>query len=403
MTNINPEILIWARETAGLSVDEAAAKLGFKDTKKQTAVEKLANFEAGNVVPERPVLLKMAKHYRRSFLTFYLAAPPKKGNRGQDFRTLKGSDTANAMLDALIRDIMTRQHLVRTGLVDEDAIPLKFIESKKIEDGIEQVASSITNTLGINLTEFRAQRKPEAAFNLLRTKVEEAGIFVLLISNLGSHHSTIGIEIFRGFAIADIIAPFVVVNDQDAKTAWCFTLLHELVHIWLGQTGVSGNFSEMKIEQFCNDVAAEILFPKSEISTINIAQVADFNALVAIISTFANDRNLSCVMVSYRFYRNGIIDKDTWNSLNKFFIEEWKKNKAKEKEKPKNDDKGPAFYAVRKHKLGKALLDFVNRTITEGILTPAKAGKVLGVKPRTVEPLLSYTPTPRKLKPEGVQ
>ena len=44
---INPDILKWARETAGLSLAEAAEKLGLKDTAKATAVEKLHKLETG--------------------------------------------------------------------------------------------------------------------------------------------------------------------------------------------------------------------------------------------------------------------------------------------------------------------------------------------------------------------
>ena len=87
---------------------------------------------------------------------------------------------------------------------------------------------------------------------MLRAKVESAGVFVLLIGNLGSHHSALGLEAFRGFALADPIAPFIVINDQDAKAAWSFTLLHELAHLWVGATGVSGQFTEGQLERFYN-------------------------------------------------------------------------------------------------------------------------------------------------------
>ncbi|MFY1080099.1 ImmA/IrrE family metallo-endopeptidase, partial [Escherichia coli] len=77
--------------------------------------------------------------------------------------------------------------------------------------------------------------------------------------NLGSHHSALNVELFRGFALSDKVAPFVVINDQDSEQAWSFTLLHELAHIWLGQTGVSGGRPTSVIETFCNDVAGRIL------------------------------------------------------------------------------------------------------------------------------------------------
>jgi hypothetical protein len=45
--HINPEVLKWARETAGLTVAEAAARLGLKDSAKASAVEKLQGLEDG--------------------------------------------------------------------------------------------------------------------------------------------------------------------------------------------------------------------------------------------------------------------------------------------------------------------------------------------------------------------
>ncbi len=115
---------------------------------------------------------------------------------------------------------------------------------------------------------------------LLRSKVEAVGIFVLLIGNLGSHHTAISVEAFRGFALADTVAPFIVINDQDAAVAWSFTLLHELAHLWLGKTGVSGRRPDAQIEKFCNDVAALILLPQHELPAIGITNSMDKSEVV---------------------------------------------------------------------------------------------------------------------------
>ena len=70
------------------------------------------------------------------------------------------------------------------------------------------------------------------------------------MGNLGTHHTDIDVRIFRGFALADDVAPFVVINEKDSRAAWSFTLLHELVHILLGETGISGYNSNAEIERF---------------------------------------------------------------------------------------------------------------------------------------------------------
>ena len=56
MPAVNSEILVWARKTAGLTIEDAVAKLHIKD-------ERLAALERGEQDPTRPTLVKMAQHY----------------------------------------------------------------------------------------------------------------------------------------------------------------------------------------------------------------------------------------------------------------------------------------------------------------------------------------------------
>ena len=62
-------------------------KVGIRDARGVAAVDRLAALERGEREPTRPVLVKMAQHYRRPLLAFYLTAPPRRGDRGADFRT----------------------------------------------------------------------------------------------------------------------------------------------------------------------------------------------------------------------------------------------------------------------------------------------------------------------------
>lgn len=384
MPALNPEIIKWARETSGLSLEDAARCLGI------SKIERLIALESGYEAPSRSVLLKMAKQYRRSLLTFYLSAPPQKGDRGEDFRTATTdrSIADDALLDALIRDLRTRQSLVQSTLEEEEAEPLAFVGSTNMADGIAPTLKCLQQILQLNLRDFRAQKKAEDAFSLLRTRSEAAGIFVLLIGNLGSHHSAIPVETFRGFAIANPIAPFIVINDKDAKTAWSFTLLHEIAHLCLGTTGISGALSDVAIEQFCNDVAGEFLLPKGELDMIQFKANQNLEESIVIISEFAEARNLSRSMVAYKLFRTGFISWKKWRALDSKLRELWVQEKAKSKDMTKSSESGPNYYIVRRHRLGKAILEFASRTVNSGTLSPVKAAKVLGVKPRSVYPLL---------------
>ncbi|MFC6522550.1 hypothetical protein ACFQAT_25340 [Undibacterium arcticum] len=93
-------------------------------------------------------------------------------------------------------------------------------------------------------------------------------------------------------------------------------------------------------------------------------------------------------MVAYKLYRTGFISWNNWHALDSKLREMWAQEKAKIKAKPKTSDSGPSYYVVRRHRLGKAMLEFASRTVSSGVLSPVKAAKILGVKPRSVHPLL---------------
>lgn len=391
MPDLRPEIITWARETAGLSLEAAAAKLGIREARGLSSVERLEALEQGRASVTRPMLVKMAKLYHRPLVTFYLAAPPARGDRGQDFRSLPERQTAaEPLVDVVVRDVRARQSIVRGIIEDEEETrPLTFIGSASIDQGIGPALSEIRRTLRLDLAEFRAQGTAESAFSLLRDRVESLGIFVLLIGDLGSHHSTIDASVFRGIALADPIAPFLVINDQDAKSAWSFTLLHELTHLWLGTTGISGTFAETQIERFCNDVASNFLLLSNELPTVGVAEGTPVDDAANLITRFAAERLLSRSMVAYRLFRAGALTEASWQTVRSRFRQEWLQSRAAQRARARENEGGPSYYVVRRHRLGSALLHFVARSMSEGTLSPTKAGKVLGVKPRNLGPLLS--------------
>lgn len=380
----NPEVFRWARERAGLEAEAASRALGI-------VAASLSAIEQGVKEPTRATLSKMAKVYHRPLLTFYLAEPPRIGDRGEDFRTVVAdrSVEAEAGIDALVRDLRARQGLVRSVLEeDEDVRPLAFVGSARMDQGVAALSAIIERMLGLTRAQYRSQSDVESAFSLLRQRVEAAGVFVLLVGNLGSHHSAIPVEAFRGFAIADRIAPFIVINDGDTKAAWSFTLLHELAHLLLGSTGVSGGgVSDMKIERFCNDVAAEFLLPGSDVRSIQVSGL-DLDAQMAVVTDHADRWRLSRRMVAYGLYKAGRMDLARWQALDTVIHTSWKADRRREKEQSKSSS-GPSYYVVRRHRLGRAMLDFARHYTGAGVLSPSKAAKVLGVKPRSVLPLLA--------------
>lgn len=392
MPKVNHEILKWARETAGLSPEEAVRKLPIRDAWGVKAVDRLGALETGQIEPTRSTLVSMSKQYRRPLLTFYLSAPPRKGDRGTDFRTLSvGSAPAtDAILDALIRETRARQSMVRAVLEDEDeADPLPFVRSKSMSDGQPAVLAALKTLLDVSVKTFHAQPRADAGFELLRTAAEAKGVYVLLKSDLGNYHTAMDTEVFRGFTIADEVAPFIVLNDRDARQAWSFSLLHELVHLILGQSGIGNARIGNNTETFCDRVAGDFLLPVDELGLLNLAGAAETEMEVAErISKFANERNLSRTMVAYRAFGNGMIRRDTFNSLYEMFRQQWQQERSRQRERNRQEDVRIDYYLVRRHRTGNALVELTRRMIGAGALTTSRAAKILAVKPHQVQALL---------------
>ena len=394
MPKVNPDILKWARTTAGFSEEQAVKKLGIKDLKDITAINRLTALESGEVIPSRAVLVKMSLQYRRPLLTFYLSEKPRTGDRGQDYRTLPETVeiTQKLLVDAVIRDVRSRQALVQSVLEDEDeAVRLSFIGSLKMTQGVDKALSLLTKQLQWNLNEYANQRTIEEAFAYLREKVERAGIFVLLVDNLGSYHTTIDVTVFRGFALADDVAPFIAINANDSKGAWCFTLVHEFVHLWLGATGVSGSVGDQEIEKFCNDVASEFLLPAQEMKTLSIDNKTDFARAEDMINQFARRRKVSRTMVAYKLFRADFITFERYEKLKASFKEDWLRAKNDQRLRGKEAKSGPTYYITKKHRVGRALINLVARMMYGGALTTTKAAKILGVRAQNVHGVLEDT------------
>ena len=398
-------MLSWARRTTGLSEEQAARSVGLSTSSNSTAVDKLVAIESGQRPPTRGQLVRFADAYHRPLTLFYLASAPAPAPRGEDFRTMSGpppSPREAALLDALLRSIRVRQGMVKAVLEEDDDVPKPSFEGKlSLDDAVPDAADTLRDLLGMSADD-QQRRTPDDSFRFIRSRLERCGAFVLLAGDLGSHHTAISERVFRGFALVDPVAPFIVINHQDARAARSFTLLHELAHICLGFTGVSAappstpsTRTHDRIEFFCNDVASEFLLPSAAISVPRrIGSLEDAQELVGAV---AKEWRVSDPMVAYRLWRTGRVRRDIYGKLHELYANRWQKERERNRALMSGKEGGPNYYVVHRHRLGDALVSFVRHHLQTQELSHTKAARILGVKPGNVKQLL----TPLRLGSRG--
>ena len=188
--------------------------------------------------------------------------------------------------------------------------------------------------------------------------------------------------------MADDFAPFVVVNPKDSAAARCFTLLHELAHLWVGEPGISGGDPMDRVEVFCNRVASSYLLPDEELAAFRRPATNSLGTWAEAVVPFAAPLNVSYSMVAYRLHRQGVIDHETWLGLSQLFQRRWLDSQSARRKKQRARDGGPSYGILVRHSLGLGLLELAAQLVSPGSLTATKAGRVMGVNPRNAHAIL---------------
>lgn len=387
MPKINPELIRAARESAGLSLEDAAKKLGITSKNK---TEKLANYENGEIPPSKALLQKMASTYHRNLLYFYLARPPLSEPRTKDFRTtIEGNNKPDQdkLLTIYLRNLETRQAILSSALADaSQENKISFIGRLGSAATSTEIARSIQDLLGIGKEKLRAAKDPAKSFQLLRDAAEKANIFVVIERDLGSHHSEISLNTFRGIALEDKYAPFIVINAEDARAAWSFTLLHEIAHLLIGESGISGpRESDMPTERKCNEAASLFLLSDEELFQEKWPIAASDETLRDAIKNFARYRNLSQQMVAYRLYKANLLSYTRWAELDGELKCEIQQQRIEQKRVLTSSSGGPSYRITKAFRLGRGLVNTVSYLHKEDLLTTTKAAKILDIKPKSLD------------------
>lgn len=373
---ITPNVLKWARESARMTEEIAAAKVS-------VPVEKLKTWEEGTTQPTIRQAQTLAKAYKRPFALFFLPEIPRDFQPLQDFRKA-GSKELTTSSVFIIREIQQKQAWIRDIYEENNEDKLPFVGKFSINDNPQKVANDILSTLGINPASY----KTESPIREWIDAAETHGIFVARTSFIHSRMKLDSTEL-KGFAIADKYAPFVFINSEDWNAPQLFTLVHELAHIWIAETGISNEVEpELKnknklhpVELFCNEVAANALMPKGIVlnfdstsfkSSRNVFQAAK---QLGVSSSALLVRALNLNHISITTYQTLKIqvEKDFADYLKR---EEEKKERQKEKGKTG----GPDYFLLQLNRNSRLFTQTVLDSFHGGFIEPTLASNLLNVQ-----------------------
>ena len=254
---VKPELLRWARERAGLEVDALARRF-----------PRYPEWESGAALPTLKQVEQLAKATQAAVGYFFLTAPPDDLLPIPDMRTV-GSVRVGRPSPNLLSTIylcQQRQEWYREFARAEGETALPFIGSVTSTSRIETVAARIRTALKFDLA---AQAAIPTWTETIRHFIDAAdalSVLVMVNGVVGNNtHRKLDPDEFRGFALADDLAPLIFINGADTKAAQMFTLAHELAHLWLGKSALSdsapSSVPSPAVEAWCNRVAAELLVP----------------------------------------------------------------------------------------------------------------------------------------------
>lgn len=326
---VDPDIMVWARESAGYSDQAAAKKIG-------VPLERLLAWESDEK-DDRPTinqLRKMARVYKRPLSVFYLSERPMTFKTLRDYRRLPGVGLAEYSPELIYeqRLIDERREQVIEMASELQIDSLTFSHAADLDEDPEEVGFRLREILGVSIEEQSTWQDSRIAFNEWRRRIENLGVLVFQMSSVPSDEVS-------GMAVCAEVYPAVSVNRKNTTYARrILFLLHEFAHLLVRRSGVSDGRledqrppEEQRVEVWCNAVVAATVMPRRQFLSDDLVRDNNGDQWVnADIERISNRYSVSCEAVVHRLYSLGKATRSFYVAKRKEY-ESQRKNKVQKK------------------------------------------------------------------------
>ncbi len=336
---------------------------------------------AGDVLPTMKQLQSFATAMHVPLGYLFLPEPPAEETPIPDFRTRSNRPVDDLSVD--LRDTIylcqRRQDWFRDFAISHGFRKIRFVGSATVEDPPHSVAGQIRQTISFTMEKRRIFTSWEDAFRRLIDLIEAAGVLVSVNGVVGGdNRRVLDPEEFGGFTLVDSYAPLIFVNAADTKAAQIFTIVHELAHVWLGESAISdagvARASQNTHERWCNQVAAEVLVPRAQL-------LSDFRGSVTVeeLERLARVYRVSTLVVLLRLHEVDAVPTDEFWDLYTAESE-----RVRELSQRRQENGGGNYYYTQPIRLGRRFAQAVIKDAHEGGTAYGEAYRLLGTaKPET--------------------
>jgi Zn-dependent peptidase ImmA (M78 family)/DNA-binding XRE family transcriptional regulator len=367
---INPGNLTWARERARLSTDMLAKKL-------HVAEEKVVAWESGQ---KRPTFKQAKVAAEKMYIPFgylFLNKPPKEKLLIPDLRTLDGESIGqpSAELSRMVEIIVARQRWYQDYLFEQGIYENTVVGRFNVDHDPDYIVADMRKVLGFGPHPTRG--KWEDYQRELVKNIEKVGVLVMRQGDLGHSTKPLSVEEFRGFAIFDKVSPVIFINNADTPSARLFTLIHELAHIWIGESGISDARPQAhrKEEILCNAVAAEFLVPANEFQNLWRECESWIDNLPGMEAHF----HVSTWVLARRALSLSLITQSQYSAYIAYV--------KKQYDSRDKGGGGPSYYRTKRSQLSESFSRALIAEALSGKVLLRDAGELLGMKPNNITKL----------------